>query len=74
MAKYIYKNTHFFTTMDPKRIIKLSLKVYMPVEVKTKGYDIIGINVFLRKLMKFLRKKPSLAHSQLKIYYDIIVS
>ena len=34
----------------------------------------MGINVFLRKLMKFLRKKPSLAHSQLKIYYDIIVS
>ena len=33
MAKYIYKNTHFFTTMDPKRIIKLSLKVYTPVEV-----------------------------------------
>ena len=33
MAKYIYKNTHFFTTMDPKRIIKLSLKVFMPVEV-----------------------------------------
>ena len=27
MAQYIYKNTHFFTTMDPKRIIKMSLKV-----------------------------------------------
>ena len=27
MAKYIYKNTHFFATMDPKRIIKMSLKV-----------------------------------------------
>ena len=27
MAKYKYKNTHFFTTMDPKRIIKMSLKV-----------------------------------------------
>ena len=26
MAKYIYKNTHFFATMDPKRIIKMSLK------------------------------------------------
>ena len=27
MAKYIYKNTHFFFTIDPKRIIKMSLKV-----------------------------------------------
>ena len=24
MAKYIHKNTHFFATMDPKRIIKMS--------------------------------------------------
>ena len=27
MAKYVYKNTHFFITMDPKRTIKMSLKV-----------------------------------------------
>ena len=27
MAKYIYKNTRFFATMDPKRIIKMYLKV-----------------------------------------------
>ena len=27
MAKYIYKNTHFIATTDPKRIIKMSLKV-----------------------------------------------
>ena len=27
MAKYIYKNTHFFATMDPKKIIKMFLKV-----------------------------------------------
>ena len=27
MAKYIYKQTHFFATTDPKRIIKMSLKV-----------------------------------------------
>ena len=27
MAKYIYKNTHFFITMDPKRTIEMSLKV-----------------------------------------------
>ena len=27
MAKYTYKNTHFFATMDPKWIIKMSLKV-----------------------------------------------
>ena len=27
MAKYIYKNTHVLFTMDPKRIIKMSLKV-----------------------------------------------
>ena len=25
--------------------------------IKTKGYDVIGVNVFLRKLMKFLGKK-----------------
>ena len=27
-------------------------------EIKTKGYDIIGVNLFLPKLMKFLPKKP----------------
>ena len=27
MGKYINKNTHFFTKMDSKRIIKMSLKV-----------------------------------------------
>ena len=27
MAKYMYKNTQFFATMDPKRIIKMPLKV-----------------------------------------------
>ena len=27
-------------------------------EVKTKGYDVIGVNVFLPKLMKFLPTKP----------------
>ena len=27
MAKYIYKKTPFFFTMDPKRIIEMSLKV-----------------------------------------------
>ena len=26
-------------------------------EIKTKGYEVIGVNLFLRKLMKFLRKK-----------------
>ena len=26
-------------------------------EIKTKGYDFIGVNVFLPKLMKFLPKK-----------------
>ena len=26
-------------------------------EIKTKGYDVIGVNVFLPKLMKFLPKK-----------------
>ena len=26
MAKYIYKTTHFFFTMDPKRIIEMFLK------------------------------------------------
>ena len=27
-------------------------------EVNTKGYDVIGVNVFLPKLMKFLPTKP----------------
>ena len=27
-------------------------------EIKTKGYDVIGVNLFLPKLMKFPRKKP----------------
>ena len=26
-------------------------------EIKTKGYDVIGVNLFLRTLMRFLRKK-----------------
>ena len=33
MAKYIYKKTHFLFTMDPKRIIKMSLTVLYAVEV-----------------------------------------
>ena len=28
-------------------------------EIKKIGYDVIGVNVFLRKLMKFLRKKEA---------------
>ena len=28
-------------------------------EIKTKGYDVIGVNVFLPKLMKFLPKKEA---------------
>ena len=27
MAKYVYKKSHFFATMDRKRIIKMPLKV-----------------------------------------------
>ena len=26
-------------------------------EIKTKGYNVIGVNILLRKLMRFLRKK-----------------
>ena len=26
-------------------------------EIKTKGYDVIGVNLFMPKLMKFLPKK-----------------
>ena len=26
-------------------------------EIKTKGYDVIGVNLFLRTLMRILRKK-----------------
>ena len=32
MAKYIYKNTQFFATMDPKRIIKMSSKVLLFIQ------------------------------------------
>ena len=28
-------------------------------EIKTKSYDVIGVNLFLRKLMKFLCKKEA---------------
>ena len=52
----------------------LEIPAHFIHEIKTKGYDVIGVRVFLRKLMKFQRKKPSLAHSQLKINYDIILS
>ena len=31
MAQYIYKNTHFFPVMDPRRIIKMSWKVLYAV-------------------------------------------
>ena len=31
-------------------------------EIKTKGYDFIGVNVFLPKLMKFLPKKIGVKH------------
>ena len=34
------------------------IPVHFTHEIKTKGYDVIGVNVFLRKLMKFLRKNP----------------
>ena len=33
------------------------IPAHFPLEIKTKGYDIIGVKVFLRKLMKFLRNK-----------------
>ena len=32
-------------------------RVHFTYEIKTKGSDVIRVNVFLRKLMKFLRKK-----------------
>ena len=35
----------------------ISARIFIILETKTKGYDVIGINVFLRKLMRFLRKK-----------------
>ena len=34
------------------------ISAHFSYEIKTNGYDVIGINVFLRKLMKFLRKNP----------------
>ena len=33
------------------------IPAHFTLEIKTKGYDIIGVKVFLRKLMKFLRNK-----------------
>ena len=45
----------------------LEIPAHFIHEIKTKGYDVIGVKAFLRKLMKFHRKKPSLAHSQLKL-------
>ena len=26
-------------------------------DIKTKGHDVMGVNIFLRNLMRFLRKK-----------------
>ena len=26
-------------------------------DIKTKGHDVVGVNMFLRKIMRFLRKK-----------------
>ena len=40
MAKYIYKNTHFFFTMDPKRIIEMSLKVLYAAGVEVPRHAI----------------------------------
>ena len=44
MAKYIYKNAHFFTTltMDPKKIIKMSWKVLFAGWGPTACYSIMG--------------------------------
>ena len=38
--------------------------------VKTKGYEVIRVNVFLRKLMKFLRKKKR-SETSLPHYYQL---
>ena len=55
-------------TMDGGSFVSIVLEIQqredveIPVhfiihEIKTKGYNVIGVNVLLRKLMRFLRKK-----------------
>ena len=39
-------------------------------EIKTKGYDVIGVNVFLRKLMRFLRKNPEYYIPPILLMFD----
>ena len=46
-------------TRKPKQT-KNSTRPYLneiPYEIKTKGYNVIGVNLFFRKLMRFLSKK-----------------
>lgn len=60
--------TNLNVTRKPVRPVK-SLKnkiandhIYMRFlrifyDIKTKGHDVVGVNMFLRKIMRFLRKK-----------------
>ena len=53
------------------------IPVYFTIhEIKTKGYDIIGINVLLSKLMRFFRKKAdnSVPKILLQIHFFYIIS
>ena len=38
----------------------LEIPAHFIHEIKTKGYDVIGVKAFLRKLMKFYRKNRHL--------------
>ena len=52
------------------------IPVYFTIhEIKTKGYDIIGVNVLLRKLMRFLCKKmDNLVPTILLLIYIFVIS
>ena len=45
------------TTKNSTRPYLNEIPAHFTYEIKTRGYDVIGVNVFLRKLMRFLRKK-----------------
>ena len=45
-------------TENSTRPYPFEISAHFIHEIKTKGYNVIGVNVFLSKLMKFLHKKP----------------
>ena len=56
MEKYRYKNTHFFATMDPKRIIKMSFKVLYAIWGPTACYSMTFAGLYTALSRKVVGK------------------